>query len=123
MAVTSHVRQRLLVVPLVLISIADIAQVIVPNDQALADQDLSSLDNDTLTALLQYHAVQGIYPVSTFSTTPVFIPTLLNNPNFTNVTGGQRAELILQNGTAAFLTGLKSPSKVIQAVRPARLNA
>jgi hypothetical protein len=66
---------------------------------------------------LNYHIVKGIFPSGTFSTTPVFAPTMLNDSTYANVTGGQRVELVERNGVATVLTGLKNPSKVVQAVR------
>ncbi|KIW65001.1 hypothetical protein PV04_07293 [Phialophora macrospora] len=89
--------------------------VLVPNDQAFTRLGPSTIDNKTLDALLDYHIVKGIFPSGTFSTTPVFAPTLLNDSAYTNITGGQRVELVERNGVATVLTGLKNPSKVVQA--------
>ncbi len=90
--------------------------VIAPNDHAFTQLGSSTIDHTTLGALLNYLVVRGIVASGEFSTTPRFLPTLLNDTTFTNVTGGQRVELVESNGVATVITGLKSPSKVVQAV-------
>lgn len=47
--------------------------------------------------------------------TPQFIPTLLNNASYTNVTGGQRVEHLYTN-SSVFRSGLHQDSAIITAV-------
>jgi len=52
--------------------------------------------------------------------TPVFIPTLLTSPLYTNVTGGQRVGNVKQAGNVVvFISGQGSRSTLVQAVRSA----
>jgi uncharacterized surface protein with fasciclin (FAS1) repeats len=71
---------------------------------------------DLVTALLTYHVINGTYPASAFTNSSAFLPTLLTNETFTNVTGGQRVGGML-NGTEVVITsGLLSKSIVTTAV-------
>lgn len=74
--------------------------------------------NDTaaIQAVLTYHVLNGTYSSSAITTTPAFIPTLLNNKAYTNVTGGQRVEAIATGTNVTFVSGLLAHSNVIQAV-------
>ncbi|KAI1110557.1 FAS1 domain-containing protein [Nemania sp. NC0429] len=60
-----------------------------------------------LQALVRYHVLNGTYYASNFSTTPQFIPTLLTNTSYTNVTGGQRVECVSDNNNLTFISALK----------------
>jgi hypothetical protein len=49
--------------------------------------------------------------------TPVFIPTLLTSPEWSNVTGGQKVENVKQAGdVVVFVSGQGSRSTLVQAV-------
>jgi len=76
-----------------------------------------TLANNTaaVTALLQYHVLQGTIFASQIGNTPAFVPTLLNNPTYANVTGGQRVEAATANGNVTFFSGLLQNSTVAQA--------
>jgi uncharacterized surface protein with fasciclin (FAS1) repeats len=69
-----------------------------------------------LEALLSYHVLNGTYFASNFSNTPQFIPTLLTNQTFTNVTGGQRVEAVTNNDNVTFYSALKQNVTVENAV-------
>jgi uncharacterized surface protein with fasciclin (FAS1) repeats len=72
--------------------------------------------NSTLvTAILQYHVIAGMMMGRDFSTTPKFASSLLGPP-FANVTGNQKAELVLVNGMPMIFSGFKQGSMVVQAV-------
>ncbi len=74
-------------------------------------------DPEVLAAVLSYHVLKSVVRSSDFQTTPAFVPTLLESPRFTNVTGGQVVKGAL-NGTDVIVTsGALQTSKVIQAVR------
>jgi hypothetical protein len=69
-----------------------------------------------LASLLRYHVLSGTYYASSFTNQSAFIPTLLTNPTYTNVTGGQRVEAILQGGNATLYSALKENSTVVTPV-------
>ncbi|KAI3325228.1 FAS1 domain-containing protein [Xylariaceae sp. AK1471] len=60
-----------------------------------------------LEALLSYHVLNGTYYASNISNTSQFIPTLLTNQSFTNVTGGQRVEAVSNNNNVTFYSASK----------------
>jgi transforming growth factor-beta-induced protein len=76
------------------------------------------LDNDTeaIRALLEYHILNGTHPSASFGLQPLFAPTLLNNPNYTNVTGGQVVELAALNNVPTIVSGVKAASHIVEAV-------
>lgn len=49
--------------------------------------------------------------------TPVFLPTMLNDSMYTNVTGGQVVEAVKQGDSVVFYSGLLSNATVTTAVR------
>lgn len=81
-----------------------------------ANQDLNG-DTDAIRALLEYHIANGTHPSATFGLQPLFVPTLLSSPNYTNVTGGQVVELVSQDNLSAVVSGVKAISHVVQPVR------
>lgn len=93
--------------------------VLVPNNQALTtfgdeNADLTN-DTDAVRALLQYHLVNGTHPSASFGVPPLFPPTLLTNPNYTNVTGGQVVELTSLNNQPTVVSGIKAESHIVEA--------
>lgn len=93
---------------------------LIPNDDAFSaftaqNPDIST-DEEALLALLQYHIANGTHPSATFGLAPLFVPTLLTNPNYTNVTGGQVVEMARFNDTPAIVTGVKAESHFVEAV-------
>jgi uncharacterized surface protein with fasciclin (FAS1) repeats len=93
---------------------------------APSNSAFSQIDNETLsglaanegllTALLQYHVLNGTYLSSAISNSSVFVPTALTNNLFTNVTGGQVVEAVTMGGNVTFYSGLLSNSTVTTAV-------
>jgi uncharacterized surface protein with fasciclin (FAS1) repeats len=71
-------------------------------------------DPGAVQALLQYHVLNGTYAASAITNTSQFIPSLLTNTSYTNVTGGQVVQALSVNGTATFFTGLLANSTVSQ---------
>lgn len=65
--------------------------------------------------LLTYHVLNGSYPASAFTNSSQFIPTLLTNSSYANVTGGQRVEARLNGSTVDIYSGLLSRSTVTTA--------
>ncbi|KAF7561332.1 hypothetical protein G7046_g2811 [Stylonectria norvegica] len=67
-------------------------------------------DSGLVPAILSYHVLNGTYLASDFSTTPMFIESLLANQTYENVTGGQVVEALAQGDTVSFYSALKSES-------------
>ncbi|KAF2828634.1 Fasciclin-domain-containing protein [Ophiobolus disseminans] len=78
---------------------------------------LQGLTSNTgiLSALLQYHVLNGTYRAAQITNSSAFVPTLLTNPLFANVTGGQRVRAIQSNGKVSFFSGLLDNSTVSTA--------
>jgi hypothetical protein len=72
---------------------------------------------DAVAALLTYHVLNGTYPASAFTNMSMFIPTMLMNTSYANVTGGQVVEVMAMNNTVVFTSGLLSTSMVTTPVR------
>jgi transforming growth factor-beta-induced protein len=72
---------------------------------------------DVVAALLSYHVLNGTFPASAFTPAPAFVPTLLSNASYTNVTGGQRVEGYLNGTSVIVVSGALSMSMVTTAVR------
>ncbi|KAF9765390.1 hypothetical protein IL306_002334 [Fusarium sp. DS 682] len=83
------------------------------NDTAVARM----VENDPsfVGAVLQYHVLNGTYYASNISDTPAFVPTLLNNATYANVTGGQRVEAMAMGDTVSFYSGFRQQSNVTKA--------
>lgn len=79
-----------------------------------AGRAFSSSDVNTITALLQYHVLNGSY--DNFTNMPEFIPTALMPGMYANVTGGQVVEALSigngSNATTTFFSGLLANSTV-----------
>lgn len=95
--------------------------ILAPSNEAFASvgsEALGSLTSNEglLTALLQYHVLNGTIPSSAITNQSQFVPTLLTNELFTNVTGGQVVEAITTGDNVTFFSGLLSNSSVSQAV-------
>ena len=69
-----------------------------------------------LAALLQYHVLNGTFQSSQVSNTSTFIPTLLTNETYANVTGGQVVEAIQVGNETVFYSGLLQNTTVTTAV-------
>jgi uncharacterized surface protein with fasciclin (FAS1) repeats len=69
-------------------------------------------DTGVLRGLLEYHLLQNLHPSLSFDATPQFLPSILTNQSFTNVTGGQVVEVISQNGEVSIFTAVKAQSKI-----------
>lgn len=101
--------------------------ILAPSNDAFGEIDNATLTSLTgneglITAVLQYHVLAGSYPASAVTNVSAFIPTLLDNPLFTNVTNGQVVEAVLSDGNVTFFSGLLSNTSVSTAVRMRRLH-
>jgi uncharacterized surface protein with fasciclin (FAS1) repeats len=77
---------------------------------------IAAKDPGTVKAILQYHVLNGTVPGSAFTTSTQFIPTLLTNQTFTNVTSGQVVGGTLSGKSVEVMSGLKEISTVTTAV-------
>ncbi|KAA8571553.1 hypothetical protein EYC84_001551 [Monilinia fructicola] len=80
----------------------------VPENKAAAGK------TDVVAAILEYHVLNGTFPASKFTKEAQFVPTLLTNPTYTQVTGGQVVQVVLDGSNAVVTTGLKEKSKTTQ---------
>jgi uncharacterized surface protein with fasciclin (FAS1) repeats len=71
---------------------------------------------DLVAALLTYHVLNGTYPASSFTSMPQFIPSLLTNTSFTNLTGGHRVEGYTDGSSVDIVSGGLATSMVVTAV-------
>ncbi|RDW92340.1 hypothetical protein BP5796_01734 [Coleophoma crateriformis] len=74
-------------------------------------------DEGVITNVLEYHLLQGTRTAAELVPgAPVFIPTLLTNEAYSNVTGGQVVENVEQAGNVViFVSGQGSRSTLVQA--------
>jgi uncharacterized surface protein with fasciclin (FAS1) repeats len=97
--------------------------ILAPSNEAFSQLLNSSagqgLANNTglVTALLQYHVLNGTYTSQDFHNMSHFIPTMLTNQTYTNVTGGQRVEALMVDDRVVCYSGLLQNSTVSRAVR------
>ncbi|KAJ4322800.1 hypothetical protein N0V94_002180 [Neodidymelliopsis sp. IMI 364377] len=102
------------------LSSAQNVTILAPSNEAFAsvgNETLQALtaNDGLLTALLQYHVLNGTFLSTAITNQSTFVPTLLNNELFTNVTGGQVVEAVTSGGNVTFFSGLLSNSSVSQA--------
>ncbi|KAL2350254.1 FAS1 domain-containing protein [Cryomyces antarcticus] len=71
-------------------------------------------NREWLEATLSYHVLSGLYPEVILDGSSKFIPTLLTNSKYSNVTGGQRVEAGSVNGSVAFYSAVKAVSRIIE---------
>ncbi|WEW56781.1 hypothetical protein PRK78_002234 [Emydomyces testavorans] len=72
------------------------------------------LSNSSLiNGILQYHILKGIFNTSNFTNTSQFIPTLLNDPTFTNVTSGQVVRAVQRDNTVHCISGLNQDAQFV----------
>jgi len=96
-------------------------KVLAPSDEAFAkywDSNKAARNNtDNLEAILTYHVLEGIHANTFLETPPQFIPTLLTNSSYANVTGGQRVEAVSSARHIIFYTAAKAASNLVTPVR------
>jgi hypothetical protein len=68
---------------------------------------------DGIEALLFYHILRGAYPQLSITNTPQFIPTLLKNSSYTNVTTGQVVEAMYNNSATVFVSAINHVSNLV----------
>jgi len=75
----------------------------------------AATDPGAVTALLTYHVLNGTYNSSSFTNSSQFLPTMLTNATYANVTGGQRVEARLNGSSVDIFSGLLQQSTVVTA--------
>lgn len=100
--------------------------VLAPSDSALRDilnstmlQDLPDVEG-YLTAILQYHVLNGTFYAANVTNSSTFIPTMLSNSSWENVSGAQVVEALAAeddegNKTVSFYGALKQQANVTEA--------
>ena len=73
-------------------------------------------DTTAIQSLLSYHVLNGTYMAAMFNSTPLFIHTMLANPTYSNVTGGQVVEGVMAGKNVSFFSGLLMNATVTKAV-------
>lgn len=97
--------------------------VLAPTNEAFTEWSSTEIgksiasSDQAVQALLTYHVLRAEVPASAFTTTPAFVPTLLDTPAYTNVTGGQVVEGKLNGTTIEITSGALQVSKVVEGVR------
>ncbi|WQF90150.1 Putative FAS1 domain-containing protein [Colletotrichum destructivum] len=90
--------------------------ILAPSNEALeafiASAGSAATDAGLVAAILQYHVLNGTYYASNFTEEPQFIPTLLQNQTYANVTGGQRVQAQAVDGNVTFYSALRENSTV-----------
>lgn len=83
-------------------------------EQAMKAMPMLTSDMNMVTALLQYHIIQGIMMSTAFTETPQFVSTFMGTP-FSMVTGNQKVELLKMDNMAMIFSGFKQMSSVSKA--------
>ncbi|KAF4984219.1 hypothetical protein FZEAL_559 [Fusarium zealandicum] len=95
--------------------------IVAPSDEAFTQIPYSALSQvwdsaqkNTTIPLLQYHILHGIISTSKLQAGPAYVrPTLLRDPEWTNVTAGQNILITKQPDVVVFSTRLGSRATVI----------
>ena len=92
-------------------------KVLAPSDEAFANywksREAASNDTEDLEPILTYHVLQGVHADTTLDGPPQFITTLLTNSSYTNVTGGQRVEVVSSGGHLKVYSAAKAVSNIV----------
>ncbi|KAF9869890.1 fasciclin domain-containing protein [Colletotrichum karsti] len=94
--------------------------ILAPNNEAIdallksPEGQAASTDPGLVAAILSYHVLNGTYYASAFNDQPQFIPTLLQNQTYANITGGQRVQGQTAGGNVTFYSALRANSTVVQ---------
>lgn len=101
------------------------SQILAPSNDAFKkipytelNKAFSNNDQDVITNVLEYHLLQGSrLAAELVPGDSVFIPTLLTNEAYSNVSGGQRVQNVKQSGdVVVFVSGLGNRCTLTQAV-------
>ncbi|KAI1802489.1 Fasciclin-domain-containing protein [Daldinia bambusicola] len=93
--------------------------ILAPSNEAFSvltsnkDSALLLANSDYVRALLNYHILNGTHYNESFGNDATFIPTLLTNNTYTNVTGGQVVEARLHDNNVTFFSALKENATIV----------
>jgi uncharacterized surface protein with fasciclin (FAS1) repeats len=95
--------------------------ILAPDNDAISELLKSSTvtestDSGLVPALLSYHVLNGTYKAADVKETPAFLPTLLGDTKYENVTGAQVVEAVTDGETVSFNSALKKAANVTEAV-------
>ena len=83
------------------LSMATNVTILAPSNEAFAaflnssvGAALATNDTAAIEAVLMYHVLNGTHPAASIMSTPAFVPTMLTNTVYANVTGGQVVEAV-----------------------------
>jgi uncharacterized surface protein with fasciclin (FAS1) repeats len=86
-------------------------------EQWFSSQGNPSLSDDVIEATLFYHLLRGGFPTTSFTDGTQFVATHLTNTTYSNVTGGQRVELVTgTGGQPQFISDNKTVTGIISPV-------
>merc|ERR1712137_1130890 len=94
--------------------------ILAPSNSAFEKINAETLESLTsnegmLADLLQYHVLNGSYLASTIPDDGVFVPSLLTDEMYTNVTGGQVVKAESEDDSVVFYSGLMNNATVTTA--------
>ncbi|KAK3685314.1 FAS1 domain-containing protein [Podospora appendiculata] len=106
-----------------LLSTAKDITVLAPSNEALyrLENDEAMIarfaDPGMMGAFLKYHVFSGVWYSSNFTAAkaPLFVPTMLNDTAFTNVTGGQRVKAHAKDGEVVLYSGMLTQTPIKSA--------
>jgi hypothetical protein len=108
-------------IPRDICTLIDLDEVLAPSDEAFAKYlnltNVAGSESGGLEAIFTYHVLKGTHPKLLLQSPSQFIPTLLSNTGFSNVTGGQRVEAKSSNNGIIFYSALKTIAKIVTPVR------
>jgi hypothetical protein len=94
---------------------ADNFTFLAPTNDAISSWLATNPPSDDIQATLQYHLLNGTFPIVSIPSTPIFIPTALTNQSYCNVTGGQRV-MVSNDGHLLFGSALQTTSNAVSTV-------
>jgi uncharacterized surface protein with fasciclin (FAS1) repeats len=83
----------------------------------LESQNLTTIGDEEMEELIQYHILNGEFPARSWSAVPQFVHSELKTPMYTNVTAGQAVELVSDSqGNPQILSWNKTVSTIVTQV-------
>ena len=95
-----------------------VVTVLAPTNDAMANAGLTnnhSISTSQLEAILNYHILHGYHSSASFSSPMAFFPSLLEDSEYTNKSGGQVVGSTKVDGTSTVVSALWSESKIVTA--------
>ena len=91
-------------------------------DAWLSTHGIPSLPEDVVEATLMYHLLNGGFPTTSFADEAQFVSSYLTNTSYSNVTGGQRVELVTGlESQPLLMSNNKTVTSILSAVGSMRL--